>query len=405
MASPYHRTNLVRLCPSMDHQLTPMDLSMRPKLQSDSVQDLTTPMTRKTRILCSVRAETLATKKTNSLVKYASDFSLHCAMNKSCITTKICKRWKSECDLHSKSIKDITEKSTSHASLSFGWLRAYTENDDDDEESTDEQEEDSDHLNASNAYDSYVSYEAVSDDEEENENRENFGVPYDRSSHSRQVNERSALDLSGYTRDNLNEQLRLYRQYCDLLLRQQQTQDALRLAQARLTPRFGQLSTHSENALESQPLTAMRSALLARRRDVQEPSGAVFNFATLSDGDTQSAFTSTFSEYHKYGKNSSGSSVCSSRSASLSHTSCLNRPPLVMTEHGACANGDTFTGYLSERKRIVRPLTGRHVRHGTGASPSTLASLRAMLQERKKMRDLAQSEVQVDAKKARKKRK
>lgn len=35
-----------------------------------------------------------------------------------------------------------------------------------------------------------------------------------------------------------------------------------------------------------------------------------------------------------------------------------------------------------ERKRISRPLTGRYVRHGTGASPSTLMSLRRMLQEK-----------------------
>lgn len=35
-----------------------------------------------------------------------------------------------------------------------------------------------------------------------------------------------------------------------------------------------------------------------------------------------------------------------------------------------------------ERKRISRPLTGRYVRHGTGASPSTLITLRSMLQEK-----------------------
>ena len=35
------------------------------------------------------------------------------------------------------------------------------------------------------------------------------------------------------------------------------------------------------------------------------------------------------------------------------------------------------------KPRISRPLTGRYVRHGTGASPSTLLSLRKMLEERK----------------------
>lgn len=41
-----------------------------------------------------------------------------------------------------------------------------------------------------------------------------------------------------------------------------------------------------------------------------------------------------------------------------------------------------------ERKRISRPLTGRHVRHGTGASPATLVVLRNLLKERQRLRDL-----------------
>ena len=41
-----------------------------------------------------------------------------------------------------------------------------------------------------------------------------------------------------------------------------------------------------------------------------------------------------------------------------------------------------------ERKRISRPLTGRHVRHGTGASPQTLLTLRNMIQERQKMKEM-----------------
>lgn len=41
-----------------------------------------------------------------------------------------------------------------------------------------------------------------------------------------------------------------------------------------------------------------------------------------------------------------------------------------------------FSSAHLDRKRISRPLTGRHVRQGTGASPTTLATLRSMLKER-----------------------
>lgn len=44
------------------------------------------------------------------------------------------------------------------------------------------------------------------------------------------------------------------------------------------------------------------------------------------------------------------------------------------------------TELLDERKRISRPLTGRYVRHGTGASPATLISLRNMIHERQRQR-------------------
>lgn len=44
---------------------------------------------------------------------------------------------------------------------------------------------------------------------------------------------------------------------------------------------------------------------------------------------------------------------------------------------------DSTGGTLTHKPRITRPLTGRYVRHGTGASPSTLLSLRKMLEERK----------------------
>lgn len=43
-------------------------------------------------------------------------------------------------------------------------------------------------------------------------------------------------------------------------------------------------------------------------------------------------------------------------------------------------------GLITDRKKMSRPLTGRYVRHGTGASPSTLMSLRRMIEERQKRR-------------------
>ena len=63
-----------------------------------------------------------------------------------------------------------------------------------------------------------------------------------------------------------------------------------------------------------------------------------------------------------------------------------------------------FNGIAGERKRISRPLTGRHVRHGTGASPVTLALLRHVLQERRRTRELNENQI-VEKKKYRKKRK
>ena len=51
-------------------------------------------------------------------------------------------------------------------------------------------------------------------------------------------------------------------------------------------------------------------------------------------------------------------------------------------------SADTTNGNLPfDRKRISRPLTGKHVRHGTGASPSTLVSLRNMIQQRQKLKE------------------
>lgn len=40
------------------------------------------------------------------------------------------------------------------------------------------------------------------------------------------------------------------------------------------------------------------------------------------------------------------------------------------------------------RKRISRPLTGKHVRNGMGASPSTLVTLRKMIQDRIRLKAL-----------------
>ena len=48
----------------------------------------------------------------------------------------------------------------------------------------------------------------------------------------------------------------------------------------------------------------------------------------------------------------------------------------------------TNCGLPFDRKRISRPLTGKHVRHGTGASPSTLVSLRNMIQQRQKLKEI-----------------
>lgn len=48
----------------------------------------------------------------------------------------------------------------------------------------------------------------------------------------------------------------------------------------------------------------------------------------------------------------------------------------------------TNCGLPFDRKRISRPLTGKHVRHGTGASPSTLVSLRNMITQRQKLKEI-----------------
>lgn len=55
-----------------------------------------------------------------------------------------------------------------------------------------------------------------------------------------------------------------------------------------------------------------------------------------------------------------------------------------------CSADTTIT---FDRKRISRPLTGKHVRHGTGASPATLVSLRNMIQQRQKFRESGKFEL------------
>jgi len=63
-------------------------------------------------------------------------------------------------------------------------------------------------------------------------------------------------------------------------------------------------------------------------------------------------------------------------------------PPIGdSTPNSAFASiGGGQEGLITDRKKMSRPLTGRYVRHGTGASPSTLMSLRRMIEERQKRR-------------------
>ena len=59
-------------------------------------------------------------------------------------------------------------------------------------------------------------------------------------------------------------------------------------------------------------------------------------------------------------------------------------------------SADTTNGMnMFDRKRISRPLTGKHVRHGTGASPSTLVSLRNMIQQRQKLKEIGKFDCNV----------
>ncbi|KAI2810659.1 hypothetical protein BLOT_001822 [Blomia tropicalis] len=62
---------------------------------------------------------------------------------------------------------------------------------------------------------------------------------------------------------------------------------------------------------------------------------------------------------------------------------------IVSGSRAELRSADTTNGMSFDRKRISRPLTGKHVRHGTGASPSTLVSLRNMIQQRQKLKEFS----------------
>lgn len=48
---------------------------------------------------------------------------------------------------------------------------------------------------------------------------------------------------------------------------------------------------------------------------------------------------------------------------------------------------DDLTAFPAGKKRSPRALTGKHVRLGTGASPTTLHTLRLKIQERQRMKN------------------
>jgi len=62
--------------------------------------------------------------------------------------------------------------------------------------------------------------------------------------------------------------------------------------------------------------------------------------------------------------------------------------PECMNDKLELRSADTTNGNGLDRKRISRPLTGKHVRHGTGASPSTLITLRNMIKERQRLKEI-----------------
>ncbi|KAK8772106.1 uncharacterized protein LOC144106424 [Amblyomma americanum] len=63
-------------------------------------------------------------------------------------------------------------------------------------------------------------------------------------------------------------------------------------------------------------------------------------------------------------------------------------PPEEHDELGPAAGNNLDSYNCGMRKRAPRALTGKHVKHGTGASPSTLLTLRQKIQERQRARQL-----------------
>jgi len=103
--------------------------------------------------------------------------------------------------------------------------------------------------------------------------------------------------------------------------------------------------------------------------------------------DTQIPETQVFS--HSRHESRSSENLCESsierKEISSPHDqSPVRRDSEMTSDYGL----ESLTG---DRKRISRPLTGRYVRHGTGASPSTLTCLRRMLHEKIRLRETSQS--------------
>jgi hypothetical protein len=68
-------------------------------------------------------------------------------------------------------------------------------------------------------------------------------------------------------------------------------------------------------------------------------------------------------------------------------------------------NSDTaLMKTVGDRKRISRPLTGRYVRHGRGASLETIVSLKRMLLQKTRMNQLSKSSLKVKTKTTRQRR-
>lgn len=88
-------------------------------------------------------------------------------------------------------------------------------------------------------------------------------------------------------------------------------------------------------------------------------------------------------------KSASSSPVDKSENAPVYETKRASPDFVVSGSRAELRSADTTNcGIPFDRKRISRPLTGKHVRHGTGASPSTLVRLRNMIQQRQKLKEI-----------------